>query len=208
MIGWISHLCPDLPVASTFQATDSFRTISIEAVFHSSRGWSRWPTGKNTTSQFMRVLLKRYQGPPRQGASSTKIWMLLDRVQRTYLTQNSWEFKGTMPNKALLSRPYFLGRGWECGVTPSIFLNKTRPPKIRHQGSIDCIGGVPTFLRVCEVNPPCFKVTPPAHLYKILQEACISSAIFFLPVWSFTDFVRLAKKSQHLKSKSHLPLWN
>ena len=56
--------------------------------------------------------------------------MLHDRVKTTYLPPNSWGFKGTMPNKALLSTPYFLRRGWHCGVTPSIFLNKTRHRKL------------------------------------------------------------------------------
>ena len=112
-------------------------------------GWSRWPTGKNTTSQFMRVLLKSYQGPPRKGASSTKIWMVLHSVKTTYLPQNSWEFKGTMPNKALL-RPYFLGKGVGiAGVTLSLKCSSTKPvtENWKTQGSIDCIGGVSTFLR-------------------------------------------------------------
>lgn len=149
-----------------FQLHLHFRQLKVSELSpskqeHSSRGWSRWPTGKNTTSQFMRVLLKRYQGPPRKGASSTKIWMLHDRVKTTYLPQNSWEFKGTMPKKAL-SRPYFLGKGvgiaglpLQCSSTiTENWITENWSPRLHwlHRRR-------PYLPADKKVNPPCFKVT-------------------------------------------------
>ena len=111
-----------------------------------------------------------------------------------------------MPNKALL-RPYFLGKG--VGIAglplalnvpqqnPSPKIGKPKAPLIASAASLpSCV--------TRRSSATMFQGDIQPHLYKILQEGCISRAILVL-VWSFTEFVRLAKKSQHLESQSNLP---
>ena len=86
---------------------------------------------------------------------------------------------------------------------PSMFLNKTRPPKIRHQGSIDCIGGVPTFLRVCGIR--CLPLQFQGVLFRFKKKTQVtkrSSATMFQGDTTSTFSTRFYKKLAFLVPSS------